>query len=107
MVGVNTDGSVSRLKGYGRPVNDLPSRLEVLSEFRSVDYLVPFDEDTPSELIGLLLPDVLVKGGDYTVDTVVGAEPVLASGGRVEIVPLVGGHSTSSIIAGLAERYEP
>lgn len=107
MVGVNTDGSVGRLKGAGRPLNDLPSRLQVLSEFRSVDFLVPFDEDTPLVLIDLLLPDVLVKGGDYTVETVVGAETVMAAGGRVEIVPLAGGYSTSSIIAGLEEVDAP
>jgi len=98
IVGVNTDPSVRRLKGEGRPVNPLEARLEVLSEFRSVDHIVPFDEDTPLRLIGAIKPDVLVKGGDYTRDTVVGGETVTAYGGRVEIVPLLEGFSSTGIL---------
>lgn len=107
MVGVNTDDSVTRLKGHCRPLNDLAARLEVLSEFRSVDYLVPFDEDTPLELIRVLLPDVLVKGGDYTPETVAGADLVTSSGGRVVIVPLVGGYSSTGIIESLEDTDTP
>ncbi|MFO8183254.1 MAG: D-glycero-beta-D-manno-heptose 1-phosphate adenylyltransferase [Candidatus Aegiribacteria sp.] len=98
IVGVNTDESVRRLKGEGRPVNGLPWRLKVLSEFRSVDYLVPFPEDTPLELIKAVRPDVLVKGGDYSEDSVVGSGFVTGNGGTVRIVPLLGGFSSSGII---------
>jgi rfaE bifunctional protein nucleotidyltransferase chain/domain len=98
IVGVNTDDSVRRLKGSSRPVNCLSSRLVLLSEMRSVDLVVPFKEDTPRQLIEEVRPDVLVKGGDYTVDSVVGAEFVISCGGRVEIVPLFNEFSTSSII---------
>lgn len=98
IVGVNTDDSVRRLKGEGRPVNGLPGRLKVLSEFRSVDYLVPFPEDTPLELIKTLIPDVLVKGGDYSEDSVVGSGFVTGNGGTVRIVPLLEGFSSSRIV---------
>lgn len=101
IVGVNTDDSVRRLKGEGRPVNPLPGRLKVLSEFRSVDYLVPFPEDTPLELIKAVRPDVLVKGGDYSEDSVVGSGFVTGSGGTVRIVPLFEGFSSSRIIDAL------
>jgi len=97
-VGVNTDDSVARLKGSKRPVNKLDSRMKLLAEFRSVDYMVPFDEDTPLKLIEELKPDILVKGGDYDVGSVVGADFVISGGGRVEIVPLLEGCSTTGII---------
>lgn len=97
-VGVNTDESVRRLKGEGRPINRLNSRLNVLSEFRSVDFLVPFEEDTPLELIRELEPDILVKGGDYTFESVVGAEFVSGRGGKVVIVPLLQGFSSTRVI---------
>ncbi len=98
IVGVNTDDSVQRLKGKDRPVNSLQDRLLVLSELRSVDHVVPFAADTPIEVITALMPNVLVKGGDYTRDTVVGADVVENSGGRVVIIPLLEGRSTTSII---------
>jgi len=101
VVGVNTDESVKRLKGPSRPVQSLDSRVAVLSAIRFVDCVVPFSEDTPEELISVLLPDVLVKGGDYTVDTVVGAETVLRMGGRVEIVPVLKGYSTTALLKDL------
>ena len=101
VVGLNTDGSVRRLKGSGRPVQSLAGRAAVLSCLRFVDCVVPFDADTPLELIALLLPDVLVKGGDYTPETVVGAVEVLGSGGRVEIVPLLSGYSTTGLLKGI------
>ncbi|MCK5840891.1 MAG: D-glycero-beta-D-manno-heptose 1-phosphate adenylyltransferase [Candidatus Sabulitectum sp.] len=97
-VGVNTDKSVARLKGPLRPVQTLESRTAILSSLRSVDCVVPFSEDTPRELIEKILPDVLVKGGDYTVERVVGGEVVIKNGGKVKIVPLVHGFSTTSII---------
>ena len=97
-VGVNTDASVTRLKGSGRPVKDLQSRMAILEELRSVDYVVPFDEDTPLKLIEELKPQILVKGGDYEVGSVVGADLVISCGGRVEIVSLLEEFSTTGII---------
>ncbi|GDX63172.1 hypothetical protein LBMAG35_00100 [Chlorobiota bacterium] len=98
IVGMNTDASVKRLKGEERPINTLEDRAFVLSALKSVDYVVPFDEDNPLTLIQSIKPDVLVKGGDYTMETIIGAKEVLAHGGRVEIIPFVEGKSTSSII---------
>jgi len=98
IVGMNTDASVQRLKGQDRPVNSLEDRAFVLSALRSVDYVIAFDEDTPLSLIQAIMPDVLVKGGDYTIDTIVGATEVLSHGGKVEIIPFVEGKSTTSII---------
>jgi len=98
IVGVNTDDSVRRLKGPERPVNVLHDRLTVLSALRCVDHVVAFAEDTPLDVITALLPNVLVKGGDYTRDTVVGADVVEAHGGRVELIPLLEGRSTTGII---------
>ena len=100
-VGINTDGSVARLKGSNRPVNGLDSRMRLLVEFRSVDYVVPFDEDTPLQLIEEIKPDILVKGGDYKVGSVVGADFVISGGGRVEIVSLLEEFSTTGIINSL------
>ncbi|MGH1420547.1 MAG: D-glycero-beta-D-manno-heptose 1-phosphate adenylyltransferase [Hyphomonas sp.] len=99
VVGLNSDASVRRLKGASRPVNDEISRAIVLMGLASVDAVVIFDEDTPLELITALQPDLLVKGGDYTKDEIVGADVVEARGGRVHIVPLVEGHSTTATIA--------
>ena len=87
-----------RLKGPERPVNMLEHRAYVLSALKPVDFVIPFDEDTPLDLINLIMPDILVKGGDYTIDRIVGAQEVIAHGGRVEIIPFVPGKSTSSII---------
>jgi D-beta-D-heptose 7-phosphate kinase/D-beta-D-heptose 1-phosphate adenosyltransferase len=100
MVGITSDRSVRLLKGKGRPVQSDVDRAEVLAALRDVDGVVVFDEETPAEIIGALVPDVLVKGGDYTADQVVGREIVERAGGRVHIVPLVEGKSSS----GLAER---
>lgn len=99
VVGLNEDASVARLKGPGRPVNDLAARATVIAAIRHVDAVVGFGEDTPLALITALRPDVLVKGADYTLDQVVGAEFVLARGGRVDLVDLVAGHSTTRTIA--------
>ena len=99
VVGVNTDASVKRLKGPTRPVRNEQERAHVLAALESVDAVVLFGEDTPLELIRRIMPDVLVKGGDYTVETVVGASDVLAHGGDVVIVPLTPGQSTTGTLA--------
>jgi D-beta-D-heptose 7-phosphate kinase/D-beta-D-heptose 1-phosphate adenosyltransferase len=98
VVGVNTDRSVRRLKGAGRPIVPLRERMEVLAALRSVDCVVPFAEETPARLIARLRPDVLVKGSDYKVPEIVGHDTVLARGGRVVTVPLRRGRSTSELI---------
>lgn len=103
IVGVNTDESVRRLKGASRPLQNLAGRADILSCIIFVDCVVPFSEDTPLELISELLPDVLVKGGDYSADTVAGADVVLGNGGRVEIVPILQGHSTTGLIRGMGQ----
>lgn len=98
LVAVNADASVTRLKGEGRPINTLEDRMAVLAGLASVDWVVPFPEDTPAELIGQVLPDVLVKGGDYTPEEIAGGEAVRANGGTVEVLTFKEGRSTSSII---------
>jgi D-beta-D-heptose 7-phosphate kinase/D-beta-D-heptose 1-phosphate adenosyltransferase len=98
VLGLNTDASVQRLKGPTRPVVGENERARVMSALAAVDAVVLFDEDTPLELIRAVKPDVLVKGGDYSVETVVGHEDVIAAGGRVEIVPTVEGFSTTNIV---------
>lgn len=101
IVGINTDRSVKRLKGPTRPVRNERDRAYVLSGLEAVDLIVLFDEDTPLELVKALRPDVIVKGGDYTVDSIVGAREVESWGGEAVVVPLTEGHSTTSIIEGL------
>lgn len=98
VVAVNDDGSVQRLKGEGRPINTLSHRTAVLAALKSVDWLVAFSEDTPEELIGMVLPDVLVKGGDYRADEIAGANRVQAQGGRVDILDFEHGCSTTKLI---------
>ena len=98
IIGVNSDDSVRRLKGPGRPVNSEQDRAEILSALGFVDYVVIFDEDTPYELIKQIQPDVLVKGGDYKPDEVVGRDIVEARGGRLELIQFVEGKSTTNII---------
>ena len=98
IIGLNSDASVRRIKGEGRPVLDEMSRALVLASLRFVDGVVLFDEDTPFELIKLVQPDVLVKGGDYTEKTIIGADIVKANGGQVVVIPLVEGYSTSKIL---------
>lgn len=99
IVGVNTDESVRELKGESRPVNTLADRLTVLAGLRAVDHVIAFAESTPINVITELLPDILVKGNDYTRDTVVGADVVEAGGGRVVLIPLLEGRSTTLIIS--------
>lgn len=98
VVGLNGDASVRRLKGPTRPVNAQDDRAIVLGALAAVDAVVLFHEDTPLRLVEALLPDVIVKGGDYRPDTVVGAREVVAAGGRVVIVPLLEGRSTTRIV---------
>lgn len=99
VLGLNTDQSVSRLKGPTRPLQDEMSRSRVMASFWFVDAIVLFDQETPYELIKAVQPDVLVKGDDYTVETIVGHEVVLANGGEVKTIPLVQGYSTSQVVA--------
>ncbi|MGB4845399.1 MAG: D-glycero-beta-D-manno-heptose 1-phosphate adenylyltransferase [Ferruginibacter sp.] len=98
IIGVNTDASVKRLKGESRPVNNEHSRALLLASLLMTDAIILFDEDTPINLITALLPDVLVKGGDYTIEQIVGAKEVIANGGEVKIVPILEGFSTTGII---------
>jgi D-beta-D-heptose 7-phosphate kinase/D-beta-D-heptose 1-phosphate adenosyltransferase len=98
IVGLNSDASVKRLKGETRPVNDQESRALILASLIMIDAVVVFEEDTPIELIKSIMPDVLIKGGDYTVEQIVGAKEVIANGGRVVINPIIAGFSTTGII---------
>jgi len=98
VVGLNSDASTRRLKGDGRPVNDEQSRALVVASLLLVDAVVIFEEDTPLELINSIKPDVLVKGGDYTLDEIVGAKEVIANGGRVIVNKIIEGISTTGII---------
>ncbi len=98
IVGLNSDKSVERLKGPGRPVNPQESRAIVLASLVMVDAVIIFEEDTPLNLVKALLPDVMVKGGDYRVNEIAGAGEVIAAGGRVVINPILEGFSTTSII---------
>jgi glycerol-3-phosphate cytidylyltransferase len=102
MVGMNTDASVRRLnKGPNRPINTLVDRIEVLEALRCVDGVVAFDEDTPEALITILRPDIHVKGGDYTVESLPESKIVLAYGGQVVILPTLEGRSSTRVIKGL------
>jgi D-beta-D-heptose 7-phosphate kinase / D-beta-D-heptose 1-phosphate adenosyltransferase len=107
VLGLNTDASVRKLKGPARPIVGENERARVMAALAAVDAVVLFDEETPLNLIRALKPDVLVKGGDYTVETVVGHEDVIASGGRVEIVPTVEGFSTTNLVKKLSEPEPP
>lgn len=104
IVGVNDDASVRRLKGEGRPVNDLESRAVVLAGLGAVDLVAPFDADTPIELIELARPDVLIKGADYSEDQVVGAAQVKAWGGEVRLAQIVDGYSTTAALSRMQEK---
>jgi D-beta-D-heptose 7-phosphate kinase / D-beta-D-heptose 1-phosphate adenosyltransferase len=107
VVGLNSDGSVCRLKGEGRPIQDAHARADVLAALEAVDLVVVFDEDTPLELIKRLRPTVLVKGGDYRKEDVVGGDVVEADGGQVVLVDLVPGHSTTDIVKRSARPAAP
>ena len=98
IVAVNSDDSVKRLKGDGRPINNLETRMAVLAGLASVDWLVPFTEDTPQRLIGEILPDLLVKGGDYKPEEIAGSKEVWANGGDVKVLNFENGCSTTNVI---------
>ena len=99
VVAVNTDASVRRLgKGDDRPLNTLPDRMAVIAGLAAVDLVVPFDADTPRDLIAACLPDVLVKGGDYTKETTAGAAEVITAGGRFVPIPFASAHSTTAMV---------
>lgn len=98
IIGVNSDASVKRLKGDSRPIMPLAARMQLLAGLFFVDGVIAFDEDTPLELIKALKPDILVKGGDYAVDDIVGADEVRSWGGEVQVLPFVEGQSTTGLI---------
>ncbi len=103
IVGINSDTSVKRLKGESRPINSETSRALLLAALIMTDAIISFEEDTPLELINLIKPEVLVKGGDYTIETIVGAKEVIANGGEVKIISLEEGFSTTNIIKSLGQ----
>jgi D-beta-D-heptose 7-phosphate kinase/D-beta-D-heptose 1-phosphate adenosyltransferase len=107
VIGLNDDDSVRRLKGDDRPLVPLADRAAVLAALRAVDYVVPFAEDTPAELIAALEPDVLVKGGDYSLDQIVGRDTVEAAGGRVIRIDFLPGYSTTALIERLRRASPP
>lgn len=98
IIGLNSSESVSRLKGPTRPINTTESRSLMLAAFEFVDLVLVFEEDTPLDLITNIKPDILVKGGDYTIETIVGAEKVLSYGGDVKVIPFLDGYSTTNIV---------
>jgi rfaE bifunctional protein nucleotidyltransferase chain/domain len=98
IVALNTDASVRRIKGPARPIFPLAERFEVLAAIEDIDYLTSFGENTPRKIIAALLPDILVKGGDWGPGEIVGAEEVEAAGGRILRVPYLKGHSSTNII---------
>ncbi|MGB9664973.1 MAG: D-glycero-beta-D-manno-heptose 1-phosphate adenylyltransferase [Ignavibacteria bacterium] len=98
VVALNSDNSVRRLKGEGRPINKLEDRAFVVANLKAVDFVVSFEEDTPFEIISAIVPDVLVKGGDWSIENIVGREIVEANGGKVFSLPYVENYSTTNII---------
>ncbi|MAJ52217.1 MAG: D-glycero-beta-D-manno-heptose 1-phosphate adenylyltransferase [Flammeovirgaceae bacterium] len=98
IIGLNSDNSVKKLKGNQRPINSIIARSRMLAAIQFVDLVIEFDEDTPLMLIENLLPDVLVKGGDYTKQNIVGANSVLTTGGSVEVIEFTDGYSTTKLI---------
>lgn len=107
IVGLNSDASVRTLKGEGRPILPERERAEILAALESVDAVVIFNEPTPREIISALLPDVLVKGGDWRPDQIIGREEVEAAGGRVVSIPVVAGHSTTAMLRKIREGAGP
>ncbi|MGE0130683.1 MAG: D-glycero-beta-D-manno-heptose 1-phosphate adenylyltransferase [Blastocatellales bacterium] len=105
IVALNSDRSVRELKGEKRPILNQDERAEVMAALACVDYVIIFDEPTPREIIAALLPDVLVKGGDWGVDQIVGREEVEAAGGKVLSLPFIAGCSTSDVIERIVQRY--
>jgi|SRR6185503_16302 len=106
IIGLNSDASVKRIKGESRPINAQDSRAALLAALFFVDAVVLFEEDTPLDLITALMPDVLVKGADYTIENVVGAKVVMANGGEVKTISFVEGHSSTSIIQKIKDQIK-
>ena len=104
IVGINSDSSVKKLKGAARPINDLASRMVVLDSLKSVDLVVPFEEDTPIALIELIKPDIHVKGGDYKEDQLVESKVVKTNGGKVVIIPFVNGYSVTTLLGKIKSK---
>ena len=98
VMGLNTDNSIKRIKGPNRPVNDQYARARILAALEFVDAVILFDEDSPYELIKAIKPDILVKGDDYTIEKIIGADIVLQNGGEVKTISLVKGYSTTNVI---------
>lgn len=98
ILGLNSDSSVQKLKGDPRPIQNQEDRAIILDALESVDLVVVFDQDTPAEIIQTMLPDVVAKGGDYTPETIVGADTVTSNGGEVKVIPFRTGYSSSKII---------
>ncbi len=107
IVALNSDASIHRLKGPSRPIFPLAERFEVLSAMESIDYLTSFSQDTPQKTIAALLPDVLVKGGDWGADEIVGRAEVEGAGGRVVRVAYLPGHSSTNIIGKILRGFRP
>ena len=105
IIGLNSDASVRSIKGPKRPLQVEEDRATLLASLKATDAVVIFDEDTPLEVITLLVPDILVKGGDYLPDTIVGADVVRSNGGTVLALPFVEGRSTSGMVERIVERY--
>jgi D-beta-D-heptose 7-phosphate kinase/D-beta-D-heptose 1-phosphate adenosyltransferase len=104
IVAVNDDSSIKKIKGPWRPIFPLEERLEILEALEEIDYLVSFSEETPQRIIASLLPDVLVKGGDWMVEEVVGRKEVEEAGGKVVIIPYLGGHSSTDIMERILKK---
>lgn len=104
VIGLNSDSSVKRIKGEDRPVNDQNSRAALLAALFFVDGIVVFEEDTPINVITALMPDILVKGADYSIENIVGAKEVMANGGEVKTIDFVEGYSSTSIIKKIREQ---
>jgi D-glycero-beta-D-manno-heptose 1-phosphate adenylyltransferase len=104
VIGLNSDSSVKRIKGKDRPVNDQNSRAAILAALFFVDAIVVFEEDTPINVINTLMPDILVKGADYSIENIVGAKEVIANGGQVKTIDFVEGYSSTSIIQKIREQ---
>ncbi len=105
VVAVNSDSSVKSIKGAKRPIVSQSERAEVVAALEMVDYVTMFDEDTPYNIIKKLQPDVLIKGGDWTIDKIVGRDIVEARGGRVIAIPFIEGASTTGIVERILEKY--
>ncbi|HRN26332.1 MAG: D-glycero-beta-D-manno-heptose 1-phosphate adenylyltransferase [Ignavibacteriaceae bacterium] len=106
ILALNSDSSIKRIKGDKRPILKQDERAFIVSNLKPVDYVIFFDEDTPAEIINDLIPDVLVKGADWTIDKIIGREIVEANGGEVKTIQFVNDQSTSNIIKIIKERYK-